>query len=224
MPQLTKSAPHNLNRDGNGGYTLLQYLYEILFATDIAFAIASVALRSWTLFRPFAHLEIKLNQLLGIQQTDFIRGYIAITTASLLLAALFWAVLRISAQSKLTMEFLRSVSGFIVLFAPAAFWICVYEQDGWPVGWPYRGAPLEIIIILFGTFLFLSQKIAVAPNFVIVTVLAAHYFYWYWAPSTNPAMPNYAGPVAPIIGFCSALTWIYYVNSLRQNQPSADVG
>jgi hypothetical protein len=67
----------------------IQYLFEILLSTDIAFAIASVALRSWTLFRPFAQIEGKIHGLLGIRQTDFIHGYIAIAIASLLLAIPF---------------------------------------------------------------------------------------------------------------------------------------
>jgi hypothetical protein len=110
-------------------------------------------------------------------------------------------------------EFLRSVSGFIVLFAPAAFWVYVYEQDGWPVGWPYKAAPFEIILIFLVAILFVSRKIEI-PNLVGVAVLIAHYFYWYWAPSTNPSMPNYAGLAAPIVGFSSALAWGCYVKTL----------
>ena len=197
-----------------------QHSYEILLATNIAFAIASVALRSWLLFRPFARFEVRINQLLGVRQTDFLRGYIAIAIASLLSGIFFWAALRISAKSKLTRAFLRSTSGFIVLFAPAAFWIFVYEQDGWPVGWPYRGAPLEIFAVFGCAVVFLSVRVHI-PNWMIVLFLAAHYAFWYWAPSTNPAMPNYAGPLAPILGFCSAFAWACYVNSLERSDSIA---
>jgi hypothetical protein len=214
MPQLTPTLPPNSNKHENGAvaHASMRFSYEILLPIDIAFAIASVALRSWTLFRPFAQIERKINQLLGIRQTDFTRGYIAVAVPSLLLAIVLWAVLRIAVDNKLMKGFLRSVSGFMVLFAPAIFWIYVYEQDGWPVGWPYKGAPFEIVLIFLAALLFLSQKIVI-PSFVSMVVLIAHFSYWYWVPSTNPSMPNYAGPAASIIGFFTALAWSYYVRT-----------
>lgn len=221
MSQSIPGSPRSSNNDGSG--RRIQYVYEILLSADVAFAIASVALRSWTLFRPFAQVERKINELLGIRHTDFIRGYIAIAIASLLLAIPLWATLRISADRRLTKEFLRSVSGFIVLFAPAAFWICVYEQDGWPVGWPYKGAPFEMILMFLGAILFLSQTIAI-PSSVSILVLITHYLYWYWAPSTNPSVPNYAGPAAPVIGFCSALAWSYFVRTRTHGRSAEFAG
>lgn len=217
MSQLTKGVWGNSTKLGHGTDSRDRSLrlYEALLSIDIAFVITSIAFRSWTLFRPFAHFEVMVNQTLGLRQLDFIRGYIAIATASLLLSGLFWTGLWASSDSNLTKRFLLSLSGFVVLFAPAIFWICVYEQDGWPVGWPYRGAPFEIIAAFVCCVVFLSDRFDV-PNWPIVLLIVGHYAYWYWAPSTNPAMPSYAGPVAPILGSCSAFAWTLYVNSFRR--------
>jgi len=46
-------------------------------------------------------------------------------------------------------------------------------------------------------------------------LLAAHYMYWYFTPSSNPAQAGYGEPTGPILGFCAAAAWGLYVSRLR---------
>ena len=79
-----------------------------------------------------------------------------------------------------------------------------------------QGAPFEVTTALVCALLYLSGYWTV-PSWAGILILGLHYAFWYWAPSTNPSLPNYAGPIGPTLGFCSAIAWASYVR-LRQAQ------
>jgi len=73
----------------------VRVLSEILFSINTGFAAISILFSvSLSASLPFIHLEVFLNHLLGIRQTDFIRGYFTIWIPSLILAACIWSLVR----------------------------------------------------------------------------------------------------------------------------------
>ena len=193
----------------------IRHLWEALFSLHLAFAGMSMAcIASIAVAAPFSRMECRINAFLHIRQTDFIRGYFATWVPSALAAVLIWVLLRTFARTRFIKEFLRSSAGAVTIFAPPAFWVFFYEQSFWPVGWPSRGAPFELAIALACTLLFLSGKWK-APPWVSFLLLTVHYVFWYFAGSSNPSYPNYAGPFGPTLGFCAAVVWGLYVSRLR---------
>jgi hypothetical protein len=193
---------------------LLRYFHEALFAFNVAFLTMTVAFeKSARLAAVFSRMESSLNVLLGIRQTDYIRGYFAILIPSLILGSVLWAVLRFFEDSRLSHEVLRSVAGLVALFALPAFWIYAFQRYGWPFGWPYRGAPLELIAAVVCALLLMSRRWHFPWWFAFV-LLAGHYIFFWLCVGGNYAMPNYAGPIAPILSFCSGLAWALYIRRL----------
>jgi hypothetical protein len=191
----------------------LRRLHEILFSLSIAFLGVSLLFLAPTSLRiHFMHLEVEINMFLHIRQTDLIRGYFEYSIPSALVAFFIWLLLRLSSDTRFTKEVLRSVAGAVLLLAPPIFWFCNYQVVGWPFGWPYRWAPFELALMIMCLSLCLFKK-SLIPGWVGVLLLLAHFGFWYWVPSTNPALANYAGPIAPILGFCSALVWGFYVRA-----------
>jgi hypothetical protein len=196
--------------------TILRYFHEALFSLSISFlAVSLIFLFAPNLSIPFVHLEVSINRLLHIRQTDLIRGYLEYSISSAILAFCIGMLLRIFSRTRVTKEILRSASGIALLLAPPAFWFCHYQVVGWPFGWPYRWAPVELAVAVFCLTLYLLGKWP-NPAWIGILLLAAHYNFWYWIPSSNPARADYAGPIAPILGFCSAMAWGLYVARLQQ--------
>jgi hypothetical protein len=187
--------------------------YEIALCLNVSFAVVSiVALESLRPMIPFFRLEIAANRVLHIRQTDFISGYIAYAAASLLLAFIALVGLRLSAGLSGTKLILRSVAGPVIVLLPAAFWIIVYQNSGWPFRWPYRGAPFELVSVLIGALFYASGRWHLAPWFSI-SLLAGHFAYWFWMPPARTFASDYSGPIAPLLGFCSGVAWVLYVES-----------
>lgn len=116
----------------------LRYLHEVLFSLNVAFASMTLAFAiSPQGTRIFSGMESSINRLLGIRQTDYIRGYFATVIPSVVLAFALWAVLRLSWKTRTTRVILRSVAGMVALFALPALWFYSFQYYGWPFGWPY---------------------------------------------------------------------------------------
>jgi hypothetical protein len=187
-----------------------RYLHEVLFSLYTAFlAVSLIFLFAPRLSVPFVGLEISLNRLLQIRQTDFIRGYFEYAISSIVLACCIGIPLHISSQSRLTKEILRSVSGVLLILGPPVFWVFYYEAMNWAFGWRYRWAPVELAVAVLCVTCYILRKWNF-PWWAGVLLLAGHYNFWYWIPSSNPDRADYAGPSAPILGFCSALAWAAY--------------
>jgi hypothetical protein len=194
--------------------SVLRYFHEALFSFNVAFVTMTIVLEHSTyLAAGFSQMESSLNGLLGIRQTDYIRGYFAILIPSMLLGSVLWAVLRASERRRLSQQILRSAAGFFALFALPAFWIYAFQRYGWPFGWPYRGGPFELIAVLFCAFLFKSGRWRL-PWWSVSVLLAGHYIFLWLCIGGNYAMPNYAGPIAPILSLCSGLAWALYIRRL----------
>jgi hypothetical protein len=193
----------------------IKRLWEVLFSLHLAFWGMSMGfVTSDAAVSRLSRMDARINQLLHIRQTDFVRGYFAIWIPSVVVAFLIWVVLRTFSRTRVTQEVLRSLAGVLTIFAPPAYWVSFYERTFWTVGWPYRGAPFEMGAALVATLLFLSGKWKV-PSWAGLVLLAGHYAYWYFAMERVLFATNYASPAGPILGFCSALAWGLYVSRLR---------
>lgn len=192
----------------------LRYLHEALFSLNVAFASMTLALAtSPHETRLFNGMESSINRLLRIRQTDYIRGYFAVLIPSVILALVIWAVLRLSWRTRTTRMILRSVAGVVALFALPAFWFYTFQYYGWPFGWPYRGAPFELSLVLVFVLLLLSRKWPLRW-WLVVLFLAGHYTFLWIRIGGNYSMPNYAGPIAPILSYSSAVAWMFYLRRL----------
>src|SRR5262245_29215272 len=83
------------NSSINIGFALISFVFCIVPSTAI----------------PFAHLEVRLNELLGIRQTDLIRGYFEFWIPSLALALCALSLLRLFGHTSFTNVILQLVSG-----------------------------------------------------------------------------------------------------------------
>jgi hypothetical protein len=199
------------------------YVHEILFSWSIAFlAVSLIFLFAFNLSIPFIHLEVSINHFVGVRQTDVIRGYLTYLIASTMLALCIGTSLHISSSTQTTKWVLCSGSGLILLLSPAIFWFCYYQVGGWPFGWPYRWSPVELAAAVSCMTLYLLGKWSV-PGWINTLLLAAHYNFWYWTQASNPEKANYAGPIAPIVGFCSVLAWGVYVTRRAKPWDTRDV-
>jgi hypothetical protein len=197
----------------------LRYLHEILFSLNIAFAVTSfVELVRHNLMSPFFQLEFSIQKALSIHQTDLLHGYFALSISSIVLALCLWALLRLSSRTNVTAEILRSFAGILVLLGPPAFWLYINEVHGWPYGFPYRGAPFELIVAVACSLLFLSGKWSISEWWGVL-LAASHYAFWFWL-SGSIFTANYTGPITPLLGFSSIVVWGLYVGSFRVGQVS----
>jgi hypothetical protein len=202
----------------NSGWTrdeFVRKVHEILFSFNIAFNGVSVLFLAFPVLAvPFIRMDVKVNRVVHLRQTDLVRGYFEFLIAAALLAFCFWLALRLSSRTKFTAEVLRSAAGIATTFALPAFWLYVSQQGGWSLGWPYMAWPLELAIALCCILLFLYQRLPL-PGWFWAILIAAHYGFWFWTRG-NAFLANAAGPIAPMLGLSSTLIWGAHVNTLRQ--------
>ncbi|PYX05743.1 MAG: hypothetical protein DMG88_20600 [Acidobacteria bacterium] len=169
---------------------------------------------------PFAHLEVALNQILHLRQTDLIRGHFEIWIPSLMLALCTWSLFRLARGLSLTKEVLRSAAGVVIVLCPSAIWTCGYERNGWSLQWPYKMVLSEPVLALICVWLFLTASRA-AARWIGISAFLVHSLFWYWFTSDGFhslewGIPGYGGPAGLILGFCSALVWGLYIRELRR--------
>jgi hypothetical protein len=189
----------------------LLHAHEALFALNTACAIVSFAFAtSWEVYAPFARLEVRINHLLHIRQTDFIRGHFTFWIPALGLALCFWLVLRVASRAQLTRYLVRSVGGVAAFLLLPAVWICADPQRGRSLLSFYEVPPeLAVVIVVFLLVLYRKWSISI---WVGVAGAATHYIFWYWQVNglraPNWERPGYFGPLGPLVGSCSAIIWL----------------
>lgn len=191
---------------------LSRSLLEACFSIQIGYVGVSMvfcAIPSASI--PFVYLEVYLNHLLHIRQTDYIRGYFEFWVPSLIFAMGIWSLLRLTRRLRLTREILRSAAGVAILLCPAAIWTCAYV-------WPYKPVLIESALVLICLWVFLKGPWVVA-RWVGISAFFAHSLFWYLCPGNRFhalewGIPGYGGPVGMILDFCSALVWGLYIREL----------
>lgn len=200
---------------------LVYAAHEFLFSANMAILATSVIFMAMPASSiPFVHAEASIISFFHVRQTDFITGYLEFWIPSILLGFCLWLTFRLAAHGRAVREFLRSPAGILILFAPPVVWFCEYQKTGWPIGFPYKGAPVELIAALMFAWLFLNKNSRFS-NLVISICLTAHYAFWYWFsfPDLHPnwGVPGYTGPLALTLGFASAFAWALYVQDVPES-------
>jgi hypothetical protein len=195
----------------------IRILADALFSLNIAFAgMSLIFCVSQSASLPFIHFEVYLNHLLGIRQTDYIRGYFTVWIPSLVLAICFLSLLRFLSGLSLANWIMRSVAGMLILLCPTAIWTCGYERNGWSLQWPYKliWGEAALAVICFCTFLKGPRE---AWRKIGLLALLGHCLFWYWfmcygfcSPAVlNWGMPGYGGPFGMVLGISALLVWVY---------------
>lgn len=205
--------------------TGIQYTLEVLFSLNLAFALVFLVFLSWRgVSGRFNWLEGYIRvRLLRMQPTDFNSGYIGFWLPSVILGLCTWALLRIISKTHLGREVLRLAPGFVALFSLPAAWLYL----GTPIGAFQWGAPVELILALYGAYRFLKSSWLV-PALPSVVLLWLHFLYWYLLeaePLTPAALwyllthgvwgPMIFGAPASILSFCSSLVWGVHIRGLQ---------
>ena len=90
----------------------IRVLAEALFSLNTALAgISLIFCVSQSASLAFIHLEVHLNHLLSIRQTDYIRGYFTVWIPSLVLAICLLSLLRFLSGLSLAKWIMRSLAG-----------------------------------------------------------------------------------------------------------------
>jgi hypothetical protein len=201
-----------------GGLSKARLFWEALFSLHVSLLAVSMALQvSGASHSRWVQMEIQLNHLFHIRQTDLIRGYWMVWIPTAIAASVLWLLLRICSRSRTAQTFLGIPAGMITIIAPFIFWVLFFKERGWPLMWLGIGGVPEIFAILLLLFLSSSSKWRI-PVWVGIASLAAHYLFWYFFPSSNPEAVSYLGPPGPGLGFCAAMAQFVYSRRLGGDQ------
>lgn len=193
----------------------LRLIHEFLLCLNVGWACFSIFPFSWSmiLIRPFLRPEIVLYRVFHIRRTDLITNYFSFPAAAIVLSVSLWLLLHLFFRSGRGTWLLRSVAGIAVLLLPAVFWTYIYQMNGWPYLWPFRGAPFELTVATVCAVLY-SKGYVRPPLGALAPLIMAHFFYLYRITSGVAPTVNYGGVVAPILGTCSVLMWVLYVKKM----------
>lgn len=197
----------------------LRYLHEVFFAMNTSCVLlAFLAEVAHSLMWRFSSMEVWIKRQLYIGQTDFIRGYIAWYVPATVGALCLWGLLRVARRTKLSSKLLFWVAGFVALLAAPAYWLYVAQRlhwwgwYGWSA-WPYGLSPFEAVLCTVCAVLFVRGRWPI-PLWATAALIALHNLFWY---RQGVAFGPY-WLVAPLLGFCSAVAWTYYVSDLRRQR------
>jgi hypothetical protein len=191
---------------------------EALFSLNTTFAAMSLIFSaSLSASLPFIHLEVYLNHLLGIRQTDYICGYFTVWIPSLVLAMCLLTLLRFLSRSSPTTWIMQRVAGVLILLAPTAVWTFGYaQQSGWSLQWPYKMIWGEAALALICFCIFVKGPRGVSLKIGLLGFLG-HYLFWYWLAGNGFHLPCslYWGPLyghlfGMVLGFSALLVWGLY--------------
>lgn len=209
----------------------MRVLAEALFSLNTAFAgISLIFSASLSASLPFIHLEVYLNHLLGIRQTDYIRGYFTVWIPSLVLALCLFTLLRFLSRLSLSKWIMQRVAGIVILLCPTAVWTCGYaQQSRWSLQWPYKiiWGEAALALICFCLFLKGSREASLKIG---LSGLSGHCLSWYWFMCNgfrSPAvleweMPGYGGPFGMVLGISALLVWGLYSYRTREHSLRTD--
>jgi hypothetical protein len=213
----------------------LRYLHEGVSSCNLALALIALFLLSTNrltsaVFAMDRELETAISfhlgqlpaELKGKYTKDFTEGYFALALPSVVLASALWLALRLSAQSKLTREYLRSVAGILSLAASPIWWLCARYlsegKDGWS---PFNTAQLyEIAVVAASAMVCLWKGWDITSRTSIVIILM-HFGFWLWQFGPSVYLFGYGGPIAPTVGLFASLAWVAYMKHNEATPPPA---
>ena len=200
-------------------------LASALFSLNTTFAAVSLIFgASLSASLPFIHLEVYLNRLVGIRQTDYIRGYFTLWIPTLVLAVCLLTLLRFLSGLSLTRWIMQRVAGMLILLSPTAVWAFGYaQQSRWSLQWPYKIICGEAALALICFCIFLKGPREASLK-IGLSGLLGHHFFWYWFAGNGLHSPSalYSGPLyghlfGMVLGFFALLVWGLYAYRTREH-------
>jgi len=203
----------------------LRFMHEGFFALNTSCATVLLAFaNSPSVSNPFGHLEMRMNHLLGIRQTDYIRGHFEFWIPALALAFCVLVLLRLFSKAAVTKKILRYFAGVAALFFLPVVVNYVDQNRGWLLAPPY-GTISELVFAATVFFLFAYKK-APVPLSLSLAIVIAHYVFWYSFRGRlripNWDAPGCFGPLGPIIALGASVVWVAYVRSDASIVPISD--
>lgn len=172
---------------------------------------------------PFIHLDWYLNDLLGIRQTDYIRGYFGVWIPSLVLAMCLLILSRLLSGRSFTAWIMESVAGILILLSPTAVSTYGYVRNGWSLEWRYRliWGEAALAVICFCLFLRGRRGVTLTAG---LSGFFGHCLFWYWSMgngfrSFNQLYwgPLYDGAFGIMLGTSALLVWGLYSYRTREH-------
>ena len=159
-------------------------------------------------------MQLRINAYLHLHPHSHVGGYTAFFVLSLGLGLCIFLLLRISSNTFLAREFLRSGAGFMSLLALPISWFYVIQVLG-PVPF-YLNLPRpwlvsELILIVACAVLYLLEKWPL-PKWSGVVLLALHFGFWGCVALGPYFWHDPFWVIFPMAGFCSSLVWGHYVS------------
>ena len=190
--------------------TALRYIHEILFSFTTSFLAVSCLFMLVPMIVSISRLESRIEFFfLHISYTDLMPGYFEILVPFGIRGSIHFHNPSIVPHNTLhernfANDFWRHTSSVTTVVL-----VLLFPSTGWPLGWPYRGTPFELVFVAICAVLYLNRKWPL-PRWISVSLLLTHYVFWYWTTPSHLNMPNYAGPIAPVLGFLASLVWGVY--------------
>lgn len=185
------------------------FLFSARPATSLLFRMEVAVYR-------YAHILPDLKTV-RVPKDSYTSGYFAFLVLATALALCIWALLRVLRHARLTSEILRSVAEIVALAAAPVWWFCATysasRRDGWN---PFTAVQFyEVVLVLVCAILYLSGKWPI-PEWGSILIVLVHYGFWFWQFGPYPFFMGYGGPVAPAMGLCSTLAWVFYVRGIER--------
>jgi len=212
-----------MNQSQPSSFKSIRRVHEAAFSLNVALVLMAFVLQyaPSSLISNLNRLEISVNRMMHIRQTDFITGYWSFFLPGIALALCIWVFLRVFPRAKFTRRILRSEAGFIAVGAPALWWLCATYSQSHRYGWsPFSSIQFyELLAALFCIILYLYRRRSV-PNWGAIFILLLHYAFWSWQfwPLFVTLVRGWGGSAAVtlLVGLCSSLLWMLYLAHLER--------
>ncbi len=204
--------------------SLLTRAHEAAFSLNFAFGCVALVLLNGP--RPLTTLLIQmeksLDSFLGIKDSDFITGYWEVLIPVGALGVLLWALLYVSRKTRLASKVLRTHAGVSGIAVAPTIWLYATYVTSRRYGWnPFGAVQLyEFVLVLLMVIMYV-RGVSLKLSWQILLIVLVHFGFWFWQFNPRPFFSTYSGPVAPAIGLCSTLIWVFYANSVwvLENEP-----
>lgn len=206
------------DRASNGA---VRCLHEALFCGAVASALLTGLIHSGEVYwsGQFFGWEVGLNHSFSRMYNDHLGQALAFCIWSLALVIVGFLLLRALSRAALTARMLRTIAGVVVAAAPpACLWVVTYHgtiDPGWGWGW----LRFEALAGVGCALLFACDRWP-ARGWITATLVTLHFALWIEAYSAAFAHQGSCWLSAPIAGYLSTATWVYYLGRCRREQSS----